>query len=341
MQLRTEEVHDDHADHAEVDEIHDDHDEADDDHDDHDADGGDTLILRIVAVFASAASTGVGLAVFFPKRAEAFSTETLLCIRAASAGAMLSVAIVHILPEAGHSLEKVTAYPLAATFFLLGVMLAYALETLSRGHSHDQVNEETTSPSGQELTNAPASCERMCCKTAPISTISSSKLAVESIELGCSVHCILLGLSLGLQTEMANAVVLFAVMVIHQFLEAACLGHLLASLASRTETIALCLLIVGSMPAGIIIGLIISETANGSEVASKMAPITASISCVAGGMLLFSSLVGLLAVDAHRPSVKASKELRCRMLASLVLGAAAMSALSAGEAAGGGHAGHR
>lgn len=96
--------HDDHDDHAE--------------HDDEEDSQAKTLTIRIVAVFATAATTFLGLAVFFTKQSKAISTETLLCLRAASAGAMVSVAIVHILPEAGYALESVTPYPLAGTLVL-------------------------------------------------------------------------------------------------------------------------------------------------------------------------------------------------------------------------------
>lgn len=103
--------------------------EEHDDHDDH-AEQSKTLIIRIVAVFASAVVTLLGLSVFFFKQSNAISTSTLLCLRAGSAGAMISVAIVHILPEAAHELESVTPYPLAGTL-VLGTYFA-KLTTLFR-----------------------------------------------------------------------------------------------------------------------------------------------------------------------------------------------------------------
>ena len=56
--------------------------------------GSESLTLRIVAVFASAAVTVLGLSIFFVKRlASAISPPMLLCFRAGSAGAMISVAV--------------------------------------------------------------------------------------------------------------------------------------------------------------------------------------------------------------------------------------------------------
>jgi len=329
-----EDEHDDHGEHGD----HSEHDDKDEE---------DTLILRIVAVFASAASTAAGLALFFPKRSKALSEETMLCIRAGSGGTMISVAIVHILSEAAHQLEFVTPYPLAGTIFLIGCLFAYAFDIFSSGPPSDHAED---SHQGQELTTVSTTSDGCvvpprCCpqpNTDKLTltdnlALTSSKLSVEGIEFGCSVHCFLLGLSLGMQTNMSSAIVLFVVMVIHQMLEAACLGHLLASLKSRTEGVVLCLLIIGAMPIGIIIGLIISEAGNSAEAKDKMKPYTASVSCIAGGMLLYSSLIGLLSFDLKQPSVQANKNLRYRMIASALLGAAAMSALSAGELAGGEH----
>jgi len=88
----------------------------------------DTLGLRIGALFAILVATALSLVIFMFPITQKVSSEALLYVRAASAGSMLSVAIVHIIPEAGHVLERVTEFPLAATLCLGGICLAYALE---------------------------------------------------------------------------------------------------------------------------------------------------------------------------------------------------------------------
>jgi zinc transporter 1/2/3 len=98
----------------------------------------------------------------------------------------------------------------------------------------------------------------------PVKAISSSTSAIESIEVGCVAHSIILGITLGLQTDLRTASVLLAVFLLHQLLEALCLSHLIASLKNRTEICIMFCLTVGSMPLGISIGLIVSESANGN-----------------------------------------------------------------------------
>jgi len=170
--------------------------------------------------------------------------------------------------------------------------------------------------------------------------IKSSRLTVESIEFGCVAHSVVLGLTLGLQTDLDGAITLLIVFLLHQALEAICLSHLIASLENRFEAIIMCVLTTSSMPIGITIGIIVSYSANSTKNADTMGPITSSIACIAGGMLLYSSLVNIIAEDVKRPSVVNNIALKRAMTFCLVLGASAMSALAAGEVANGGHA-HR
>jgi len=373
---------DDHDDHADEDEHHADEDEhAHDDHDDHEEDGdhqedlqSKTLTLRIVAVFASAFVTFCGLAVFFNKRSAAISSQFLLCLRAASSGAMISVAVVHILPEAAHELESVTAYPLAGTLVLVGVMVAYAFATLTGGEPHDHLlplaqssanvqappkmvmmqpqseyrqgqmmvtgQVQMMSPYGMSVVGTAFGADIPVDVESGKTAITASKLAVESIEFGCVAHSVVLGLTLGLQTDLDSAITLLIVFLLHQTLEAICLSHLIASLENRTEAIVMCIVTTCSMPTGIIIGLIVSYSANATQNTDNMTPITSSIACIAGGMLLYSSLVDIIADDVKRPLVVASAGLRRAMCLSLIVGGSAMSALAAGEVANGEHA-HR
>jgi len=412
--------HDDHDDHDE----HDDHDdhlnkEGHAEHDDEEDSQAKTLTIRIVAVFATAATTFLGLAVFFTKQSKAISTETLLCLRAASAGAMVSVAIVHILPEAGYALESVTPYPLAGTLVLgmcvsritcvyectgvlccncmegcanvliflcaVGAMLAYFHDIFTHDHGHPvdqraqapsvvtQSNEQVRAPTmmtqlqpaqymqGQYMQGAPLMIPVQAPLVVgsygtpvvgsafgagePLATdvesgkmsITASKGTVQSLEFGCVAHSIVLGMALGLQTNLHTATILLIVFIFHQLLESMCLSHLIASLESRTEAFIMVVMTTWSMPLGIIIGLIISYSANSTKNAKSLAPVTSGIACIAGGMLLYSALINIIADDMHRPEVKASAWLKRVMCISLVLGGSAMSALAAGEVAGGGH----
>jgi len=305
-------------------------------------DGSETLTLRIVAVFAAAGITLLGLGIFFTKQGKAIPAEALLCVRSGSAGAMISVAIVHILPEAGHSLESVTNYPLSAALVLGGVMLSFFLEVLPGSGGHDHVetapvepNAQTVPPQpvlqsstpgfppglihhapghpgvmmgapminnfagggivmahGASFGTDPSAMDVEAAKVDP-DAIVSSRIAVETIEIGCVCHSIILGITLGMQTEHRTAAVLLAVFLLHQLLESICLSHLIAGLASRAEKLVMIGMTAGSMPLGIVIGIIILQTADGEHspapaqcgrAASPGAPRRLRLPRVAGGI---------------------------------------------------------
>jgi len=326
-------------------------------------DGSETLTLRIVSVFASGGITLLGMLFFFTKQGKALSVGALLCVRACSAGAMISVAIVHILAEAAHSIAAWTNYPLSAALVLGGIVLAYCFEVLSGGDGckneceHDQVDVDTAPPAVQPaMTGALAhviGCNCTACSDdstkaargpgqhAPLTSgvklgapmvnnyaggaiiahgasfgahppavdveseeahrvvIASSRLAVESMEIGCVLHSIILGIALGMQTQTRTASVLLAVFLVHQLLEALSLGHLIASLQHRTEAMVMIALTAASMPVGIVIGIVVLHTIKGTP--EHLNAITAAIACIAGGMLLYSSLINIIAEDVKRP----------------------------------------
>ena len=104
---------------------------------------------------------------------------------------------------------------------------------------------------------------------------------------------------------------------------------------SRTEQVLMILFTSGSLPIGAVIGIVIERTA---EKPSSLFTWTSAISCIAGGMLLYSSLVDIVGEDVKLPIVKADKVLRFKMFAWMIAGCGAMTALSAGEIANGEHA---
>jgi zinc transporter 1/2/3 len=337
-------------------EDHDGHDHGDDDGHDHgDSDenkGGSTLVLRVTAIFVTAVVTALGLSVFFTRLSKVITPDFLLCLRAFSAGSMISVALVHILPESSHALEGTTNYPLAAALVLLGLQISYTFENLGAHESHKHVDP------GFESTGAPQVVQQIEVKTNQVqemetalsedtenvtivkAAISSSRIAVESMEVGCVMHSLVLGLALGMQTNLRTASVLLIVFLLHQLLEALCLSHLVASLASFKEKLIMCVATVLSMPLGIVVGLAISLTANAKDKAKQMAPVTASLAAIAGGMLLYSSMIDIIATDLKHKICLESYQLRVRMCLCMLFGLSAMSSLAAGEVAIAGPDGH-
>ena len=408
-----EEEHDEHDENDEQDE-HDEHDE----HDDHEeeaaavspevaaADRKASLDLRIAAVFLTGLATIIGMSPFLMSLR--VSQSVLLCVRAASAGTMLSLAVVHILPEAIHKLEAVTTFPLASALMVAGVFVAYLFQLVFQHAPHDKEEElatpETlpssagpsapgTSPSfanakdpelgprfpvfpmapapqvtwvpategawmpapGGGLTWAPAQEGGMvheCCscvvedetgsQAGPDRQVSVSTddrisdiVVIRSMEMGCIVHSLILGLSLGLEPEFATAGILLTVYTIHQFLEGLCLGYLINGLKSRMEKASAVTATMLAMPLGVVIGLLVSQYGDTTTASNSAGPVTASVSSVAGGLLLYNTLTNFLGEDLKRSDVLSNGKLRAAMAVAFFVGLSAMTSIAAGEAASG------
>ncbi len=303
--------------------------------------GDDTLGLRIAGILLILAITALGLGVFFLPAAKAITTPTLLILRSFSAGSMVSVAIVHILAEAGHA-NFGTLFPVPETLLTLGMLLSWAFSVLP---DHDHAHAHGTPPSDVEGTlgtqmqpmkgNDATTDEEAGGRPGPAGpTVHTSRLAVESLEIGCVSHSLILGITLGLQTSVTNATVLLIVFSLHNGLEALCLGHLFAGLQNRTEQVLMVVFTSVSLPIGGMVGIIIERTTEKGDLFTW----TSAISCVAGGMLLYSALVDIVGEDVRMPIVKADKGLRFKMFVALLFGLGAMTALAAGEIANGEHA---
>jgi len=158
--------------------------------------------------------------------------------------------------------------------------------------------------------------------------------AVHSMEIGCISHSIVLGIALGLQTSQETVVLLLIVFVFHQAMEGACLSSLIASLDSQAAKLFFITATAGSMPLGILIGVLIEQNAGDSE---GLAPWTAAIQCIGGGMLVYCTFMGITAFDVQHPDFVGSSVVRTWSFVLFTLGAAAMTVLVVGELAGGGH----
>ena len=285
-----------------------------------------SIDLRIAAIFVTGAATLLGIAPLVAKAASSITPMLLLSMRAASAGTMLSLALVHILPEAVFATEDVTAFPLAGTLMALGVFVSYAIQMYFH-HSHSisppqPQPDAATPPKDIELGGgavffemppmwaavpspgafmmvpppamplpAPDACTTPSTSSHAGASGASDKVVIRSSEFGVMLHSILLGLALGVETERATLILLLIVMVFHQVLEGMCLGYLISRLPSRNERLLAMAVNSLALPAGIIAGLCIAVFGDSDATSDSIGPVAACLSSFAGGMLLYTTLV--------------------------------------------------
>ena len=209
--------HEDQADHKEED-----HEDETDGHDDHAEEHSEeehseeehsaSVNLRIGGIFITGITTLLGLVPFMAVAADKIPATLILCVRSAAAGTMLSLALVHILPESSHKLEAVTPFPLAGTLMAVGVFLSFVVQLVC----HGSPQERTAAPSKDaELGHAhpigapeaspiaTAEFVHQCCSVSAEPGSSPSKVAgddrvsrveskvvIMSMEAGCVVHSV-------------------------------------------------------------------------------------------------------------------------------------------------------
>jgi zinc transporter 1/2/3 len=163
------------------------------------------------------------------------------------------------------------------------------------------------------------------------------EIVIRSMEAGCIVHSLILGLALGLETDFNTLVILLTVFSVHQLLEGLALGYLISGIKSSLEKICAIVLTMISMPLGVAIGLLVSAFGDVSSANATAGPITACMSSIAGGLLLYTTLTNFTGEDVKRSDVLADGKLRAAMGLSFLVGLASMTAVSAGEVANGSH----
>jgi len=95
-----------------------------------------------------------------------------------------------------------------------------------------------------------------------------------------------------------------------------------------------------SVPMGVLAGLLVSVYGETSHETAASHPALAIVQCLAGGLLLYTTLTSLVGEDVKRADVLDDWRKRAAMGLAFLAGMAAMSAVAAGEAFTGVHDSH-
>ncbi|KAI8906064.1 ZIP zinc transporter-domain-containing protein [Gorgonomyces haynaldii] len=183
------------------------------------------------------------------------------------AGVIVSTVFVHMMIPASLVLQD-PCYQLnrnlGATLSMLGLFIAHWMNTLLQ--KREQSYGSITDPLIRHKTNALV------------------------LELGVSMHSILLGLGIGITSD-DQFPVLMAAFLVHQFFEGIALSSVVMECRSRVKTLMTILFYSTSTPLGILLGVLI-------RVQSKqwlyMPVLQAVLETVCAGMLLFDILVNVI-----------------------------------------------
>lgn len=251
---------------------------------------------------------------------------------ALAGGVFLGGGFSHLLPESAHSFEEVDLGHLPIGFMLCvgGFFLVFFLEKVifnhgsgSHNHSFVQLDEvelrtssepkELESQESAQSTSSPSDVAG-----APHPVPPSSKLVPILLTLVLSIHSIIAGFTLGVQTSVSEVTTIFIAIISHKWTESFALGVSLAK-SNVTKKVDICKFL-GTYsimtPLGLVLGAILSYAVTGHGQAMT----NAVVSGIAAGTFIYIALVDILLKEFDDPSDKYLKFLFCLVGYGLITG---------------------
>ncbi|KAI8871573.1 Zinc/iron permease, partial [Ramicandelaber brevisporus] len=272
------------------------------------------------------------------------------------AGVILGTGFIHMLPAAFSALsnkclprlftEQYTAFtPLIAMMAGLAIHL---LEWMAVSHyaniqsehrelchgENDDIQLEQQQPPSRQHTSSTSSDSAVHhahahahLHAAHLQNIRSRRVSAIILEVGISLHSVLIGIALGVATGTEFRVLALAI-AIHQSFEGMALGASITAAEFDTLRTSLlgALLFSLTTPLGVCIGVAIHKLYNEN---SPAALITQGVmDSVSAGILIYMAYVGLIAEEfSSKPFRKLSRAMKVASFASLYFGAIAMALL--------------
>ncbi|XP_010557016.1 PREDICTED: zinc transporter 3-like [Tarenaya hassleriana] len=323
----------------------------------HDRDGENKSGARKykIAAIPSVLVAGI-IGVLFPLLGNVFpslrpETPFFFVTRAFAAGVILSTGFLHVLPEAFEMLtspclsEHPWEFPftgfiaMMAAIFTLSVD-AFATSYIQKSHFKNQriSSEGEGKEGGGELgLHVHARAHSQDGHTAAESGVGSavesktqllrSRVIAQVLELGIIVHSVVIGISLGASQDPDTAKTLFAALMFHQCFEGLGLGGCITQGKFKwMAAMTMAMIFSVTTPIGIAVGMGISSSYDESSPTALI--VQGVLNAASSGILIYMSLVDLLAADFMHPKVQSNSGLQIMAHISLLLGAGIMSLLA-------------
>jgi zinc transporter ZupT len=243
---------------------------------------------KIVSFFVIMFSGFIGIIV--PK----FNFRFIFQLKSISMGILLSLCLIHLIPESFSSLSELNEYPFAGLFVLTGIYLMFFTEHLvidfiktkpSDIHSHDHLNAITVANEN-----------------------GNSRTSI-LIEISIIIHSLIIGFDLGTMSE--DIYILLIAIAFHQFFEGIVLGSYKQFGLKNVIVFSL------SVPVGILCGCFIPFESD-----HTFLWITGSLTGVTAGILLYNTLVTFMTEEYSRQDLELKTKRQMYIL--MLLGAGLM-----------------
>jgi zinc transporter 1/2/3 len=225
------------------------------------------------------------------------SHPATLLLRSLAAGVILSLAIIHVIPEGAADLEGLYDGPLAPCMVFAGIVMMAVTENLWYYFASRREVErgQVATPDGKAVAadysdGAEPSCP--CCppKVSPADDAPTPAVTAYIFELACIVHCFLIGFTLGVTTDRSQAVTLTIGIVSAQLLEAISMGTVIVKARfSMRKSVIMVTTFALTVPLSIAIGMGVATSYNNESTGALT--VQGIFNSISGGLLLYIALV--------------------------------------------------
>ncbi|WCJ33308.1 Zinc transporter 1 [Euphorbia peplus] len=307
------------------------------------------LKLAGIASILIAGAVGVTIPILGTKMSSLNPENNMFfLVKAFAGGVILATGFVHILPDAFQSLNSRRLddhkpwgdFPFAGFVAMLSAMMTMMVECFATSYykrchiSKDlgvviNVNGDEEKGKHEQAVHVHthASHGHAHGSDRPDSTRFRQRIVSQVLEMGIVVHSVIIGISLGASKSTNVIKPLVAALTFHQFFEGMGLAGCISQANYRWGAIGVMVVFFSmTTPIGIGIGMGISQFYNQNTPTALI--VEGVFSSVSAGILIYMSLVDLLAEDFMNPKIQANLRLQLAAYLSLLLGMACMSMLA-------------
>ncbi|KAJ3669048.1 hypothetical protein LUZ60_010998 [Juncus effusus] len=329
--------------------------------DESDTDKSKARTLHIIAIFSILIASSIGCTIpVLGKRFPALSPEKdyFFLIKAFAAGVILATGFIHILPDA---FDKLTSpclpnspwqdFPFAGFVAMVAAIGTLMTDTLATGYFYRRHFKKAAAAVGD--VEASAEAEGAHAEHVHVHTHASNghshggtmmamemensddgskklirhRVIAQVLELGIIVHSVIIGMSVGASQSPSTIRPLIVALNFHQFFEGLGLGSCISQAKFRLKSVmTMSLFFSLTTPVGVIIGIGISSSYNENSHTALI--VEGVLDSAAAGILIYMSLVDLLAEDFMNPRVQSRGKLQFMINVFLLLGTGLMSLLA-------------
>ncbi|KAL5230537.1 hypothetical protein ABZP36_029313 [Zizania latifolia] len=187
----------------------------------------------------------------------------------------------------------------------------------THGHAHGHVHSH--GHGGPAAVTSP--------EDASVAETIRHRVISQVLELGILVHSVIIGVSLGASLRPSTIRPLVGALSFHQFFEGIGLGGCIVQANFKAKaTVIMATFFSLTAPVGIALG--IAVTSSYSKHSSTALVVEGAFNSAAAGILIYMSLVDLLAADFNNPKLQTNTKLQLATYLALFLGAGLMSLLA-------------